>query len=84
VQHAITAWRSDQMGKDAGNSGGNWFSRIWQDIREYAQRCFGVNDTEKRYDRDIEQRKVHKAKVDDAMKRQNTNTTGTKKKRSTM
>jgi hypothetical protein len=70
------------MGKNAGDSGGSWFQRIWADIREYAQHCFGVNDTEKRYDRDIEQQKVKKAKFDDAMKRQNTNTTGTKKKRS--
>jgi hypothetical protein len=32
----------------------NWFQQLFADFKEFIERCFGVNDVEKRYDREVQ------------------------------
>lgn len=41
----------------------NIFSQLYNDIREYIERCFGVNDIERRYLREAELHQQRESRV---------------------
>jgi hypothetical protein len=43
------------MSRHPNDIGGNWLSNMCNDVKEYVERCFGVNDIESRYARNAEQ-----------------------------